>query len=121
MAGDAAHAKETAEQAWNTLEPLRKDQPNNAFIAAALAVADANLDEKASAVNAAQRAVTLLPSSKERVSGLGFEENLALIETTIGDYRAISTLTQLLQAPYGGWLYRPAPITPAVELKRSND
>jgi hypothetical protein len=27
--------------------------------------------------------------------------------------RAISILTRLLQTPYGGWLYSPAPITPA--------
>jgi hypothetical protein len=26
--------------------------------------------------------------------------------------RAISILTGLLQTPYGGWLYSPAPITP---------
>jgi hypothetical protein len=28
--------------------------------------------------------------------------------------RAISTLTQLLQTPYGGWMYSLAPITPAL-------
>jgi len=27
---------------------------------------------------------------------------------------AILTLTQLLQTPYSGWLYFPAPITPAL-------
>jgi hypothetical protein len=27
--------------------------------------------------------------------------------------RAISILTQLLQTPYGGWLYIAAPVTPA--------
>jgi TolB-like protein/Tfp pilus assembly protein PilF len=115
LAGDTASAKATAEQAQKTLEPLRKDQPNNPFIAAALAVAYATLDEKASAINEAQRAVTLLPSSKDRVSGPGFEENLALIETMIGENsRAIATLAQLLQTPYGGWLYTPSPITPAL-------
>jgi TolB-like protein/Tfp pilus assembly protein PilF len=115
LAGDTARAKATAEQARNTLEPLRKDQPDNAFIAAALAVAYATLDEKGSALNEAQRAITLLPSSKDRVSGPGFEENLALIETIIGENsRAISVLTRLLQTPYGGWLYTPSPITPAL-------
>jgi tetratricopeptide (TPR) repeat protein len=113
--GDIAHAKITAEQARNTLEPLRKDQPDNAFIAAALAVAYATLDEKASALNEAERAVTLLPSSKDRVSGPGFEENLALVEVIVGENsRAISTLTRLLQTPYSGWLYSPSPITPAL-------
>ncbi len=113
--GDTAHAKATAEQARNTLEPLSKDQPDNAFIAAALAVAYATLDEKGSALKEAERAITLLPSTKDRVSGPGFEENLALIETIIGDNsRAISILTRLLQTPYGGWLYSPSPITPAL-------
>ena len=115
LTGDIAGAKATAEQARNTLEPLRKDQPDNAFIAAALAVADATLEKKALAINEAQRAVTLLPSSKDRVFGPGFEENLALIEMMTGEKsRAISILAQLLQTPYGGWLYTPSPITPAL-------
>jgi hypothetical protein len=115
LTGDTAHAKVTAEQARNTLQPLSKDQPDNAFIAAALAVADAILGEKASAIDEAQRAVALLPSSKDRVSGPGFEENLALVDMMIGENsRAISILTQLLQTPYGGWLYSPCPITPAL-------
>jgi tetratricopeptide (TPR) repeat protein len=115
LTGDTARAKATAEQALNTLQPLSKDQPDNAFIAAALAVADATVGEKASAINEAQRAVTLLPSSKDRVSGPSFEENLALVDMMIGENsRAISILTQLLQTPYGGWLYTPSPITPAL-------
>jgi TolB-like protein/Tfp pilus assembly protein PilF len=113
VAGETAQAKTSAEQARNTLEPLRKEQPDNAFVAAALAVAYAILDQKESALNEAQRAMTLVPSSKDRLSGPGFEENLALVEMIIGENgRAISILTRLLQTPYGGWLYSPAPITP---------
>jgi serine/threonine-protein kinase len=115
LTGDPAQAKATAEQARNTLEPLRKDQSDNAFISAALAVAYATLDEKDAAINEAERAITLVPSSKDRVSGPGFEENLALVEMIIGENsRAISTLARLLQTPYGGWLYNPAPITSAL-------
>ncbi len=115
VAGDTASAKAAAEQARNAFEPLSKDQPDNAFVAAALAVAYAILDEKSSALNEAQRAITLVPSSKDRLSGPGFEENLALVEMIIGENsRAISILTRLLQTPYGGWLYNPAPITPAL-------
>ena len=115
LTGDPAQAKVTAEQARNTLEPLRKGQPDNAFISAALAVAYATLDEKQSAIDEAQRAITLVPSSKDQVSGPGFEENLALVEMMIGENsRAIAILTQLLQTPYGGWLYTPSPITPAL-------
>jgi TolB-like protein/Tfp pilus assembly protein PilF len=115
VAGDTAQAKASAEQARNTLEPIRREQPDNAFVAAALAVAYAMLDEKGSALSEAQRAITLVPSSKDRLSGPAFEENLALVEMIIGENsRAISTLTGLLQTPYGGWLYSPTPITPAL-------
>src|SRR6478609_7600283 len=115
VAGDTAQSKADAEQASNTLESLKKDQPDNAFIAAALAVAYAMLDEKDSALNEAQRATTLLPSNKDRLSGPAFEENLALVEMMIGaNSRAIATLTRLLQTPYGGWLYSPTPITRAL-------
>jgi TolB-like protein/Tfp pilus assembly protein PilF len=113
VAGDTAAAKTAAEQARTTLEPLRKEQPDNAFVAAALAVAYAMLDEQDSALKEAERAITLVPSSKDRLSGPGFEENLALVEMICGENsRAISLLTRLLQTPYGGWLYSPAPITP---------
>jgi TolB-like protein/Tfp pilus assembly protein PilF len=115
VAGDTASATAAAEQARSTLEPISKEQPDNAFVAAALGVVYAILDEKDSAVKEAERAITLVPSSKDRLSGPGFEENLALVEVIIGgNSRAISILTRLLQTPYGGWLYTPAPITPAL-------
>ena len=115
VGGDTAQAKVFAEQARNTLEPLKEEQPDNAFVAAALAVAYAILDQKDSALNEAHRATTLSPSNKDRLVGPAFEENLALVETIIGDNSgAISTLTRLLQTPYGGWLYSPTPITPSL-------
>jgi TolB-like protein/class 3 adenylate cyclase/Tfp pilus assembly protein PilF len=115
MAGDTASERVIAEQARNTLEPLKKDQPDNVFVAAALSLAYAMLGEKDSALSEAQRAITLVPSSKDRLSGPGLEENLALVEMIIGEKGpAISILTRLLQTPYGGWLYSPAPITSAL-------
>jgi TolB-like protein/class 3 adenylate cyclase/Tfp pilus assembly protein PilF len=114
VAGNTTSAKAVAEEARNTLEPIRKEQPDNAFVAAALAVAYAVLDEKKSALNEAHHAMTLVPSSKDRLSGPGFEENLALVEIIVGENdHAISILTQLLQTPYGGWLYIAAPVTQA--------
>src|SRR4029077_6544852 len=115
LAGDTAGAKVTAERARNTLEQMCKNQPDNPDFAALLSLAYATLGEKNSALNEAQRAITLVPSSKDRLAGPGFEENLALVEMIIGENsRAISALTRLLQTPYGGWLYNPAPITPAL-------
>ena len=43
----------------------------------------------------------LVPRAKDPMGGPGSEENLALIQTIVGENsRAISILTQLLQTPY---------------------
>ena len=115
LAGDAAGAKVTAEQARKTLEPLDRDQPESYLLAAEMSLAYAALGEKDSALKEAERAIMLLPSIKDRVHGPACEENLALIQTICGENsRAISTLTQLLQTPYVSLCYDPAPITPAL-------
>jgi len=43
------------------------------------------------------------------------KKNMAVIQMIFGETsRPISTLTQLLQTPYRGYLYNPTPITPAL-------
>jgi TolB-like protein/Tfp pilus assembly protein PilF len=114
LGGDMAGAKLAAEQARNTLEQLYRDQLNSIFIPASLSQAHAVLGERNSALTVAQRAVMLLPSAKDSVSGPALEENLALIQTMFGENsRAISTLTRLLQTPYQGLFYG-IPVTPAL-------
>jgi TolB-like protein/Tfp pilus assembly protein PilF len=114
LAGDTAGAKSSAEQARDTLVQLCKNQPDNPDLAGLLSLATALLGEKNSALNEIQRAIMLLPSAKDRVKGPTFEEVLAFIQVTFGENsRAISTLTQLLQAPYVSWLYG-TPVTPAL-------
>jgi TolB-like protein/Tfp pilus assembly protein PilF len=114
LAGDIAGAKAVAEQARHTLEPLCKDQPDNSAFARELSRAYAALGEKDLALREAERAITLLPSVKDRVEGPNLEENLTLIQTIFGENsRAISTLTRLLQTPYFSWLYN-VPVTPAL-------
>jgi TolB-like protein/class 3 adenylate cyclase/predicted Zn-dependent protease len=114
LAGDIASAKATAEQARTVLELLRKNQPDNASYAALLAVVYAWLNQKDSALKEAERAITLSPSTKDRLDAPSFEETMALVEMIIGENsRAISTLTRLLQTPYSGWLYG-TPVTPAL-------
>jgi eukaryotic-like serine/threonine-protein kinase len=114
LAGDKAGAEVTAKQARNTLEQLYRDQPDNVFLAARVSQAYAATGEKDSALKLAERAIMLVPRAIDQVSGPTFEENLALIRTSLGEKsRAISTLTQLLQTPYNSWIYGPAPITPA--------
>lgn len=70
--------------------------------------------EKDSALNVAQRAIVFVQAAKDRMQEPRFEENLAFIQTIVGENSsAISILAQLLQTPYKGWLY-PAPVTRAL-------
>jgi hypothetical protein len=72
------------------------------------------LGEKDAALKEAERAITLLPSAKDRVDGPGLEENLALIQAMFGESsNAIATLRRLLQTPFQSQLYGPAPLTSA--------
>ena len=59
LAGDAAGAKITAEQARNTLEPLYRDQPDNVSVLECLPLAYAAMGEKNSALKEAERAIML--------------------------------------------------------------
>lgn len=89
-----------------TLEQLYRDQPDNVFLAARISQAFAATGEKNSALKLAERAIMLVPRATDRVSGPTFEENLALIQTSLGEKSsAISTLTQLLETPYNSWIY----------------
>src|SRR6266576_3193684 len=115
LAGDRAGAKITAEQARITLDQFYRNQPNDAYLARLLSLANAALGEKDSALKEAERAIMLEPRAQDAISGPGFEENLALIQTIFGENSgAIQTLTQLLQTPYmEGGIYA-MPITPAL-------
>jgi tetratricopeptide (TPR) repeat protein len=118
LAGDMAGAKLTTEQARNTLELLYRDPTDNllcAVRAADLSRAYAAMGDKDAALEAAERAVMVLPRAKDAVDGPGFEENLALIQTIFGENsRAIPTLTLLLETPYKSQVYVATPITPAL-------
>jgi tetratricopeptide (TPR) repeat protein len=101
LAGDDTSAKATAGQALNTLEPLYKNQQDNAKVAALLSLSYAVLGNNGLALKEAERAIMLLPSAKDAIEGPGLEENLALVQTMVGDNsHAISILTRLLQTPY---------------------
>jgi serine/threonine-protein kinase len=115
LAGDAAGAKVTAEQALNTFEQLSRNQPENPLSAAWLSQVYAVTGQKDSALQAAERAITLMPRAKEPTFGPPYEENLAVIQMLVGENSpAISTLAQLLQTPYLSNFYEPAPITRAL-------
>jgi hypothetical protein len=92
-----------------------KRNPNLVLHAARLSRAYAAMVQKDSALEAAEHAIMLWPRAKDPVTGPGLEENLALIQMIFGENsRAISTLTQLLQTPYGSFVYSLTPITPAL-------
>jgi tetratricopeptide (TPR) repeat protein len=113
LAGDLAGAKLTAEQARNTLEQLCRDQPNNYWVLPPLSEAYAVMGEKDMALQAAERAITLMPRAKDAVRGPGLEENLAFIQTIVGEKsRTTSILSQVLQTPCESLIYY-GPITPA--------
>jgi TolB-like protein/Tfp pilus assembly protein PilF len=115
LAGDTARAKATAEQARNTLTRLCRDQPDNSFFAQQLALANAALGEKEAALTEAQRAIKLLPSARDPLSGPTREEVVALVQMIFGETSGpISTLRWLLETPYISWLYGPMPVTPAL-------
>jgi TolB-like protein/Tfp pilus assembly protein PilF len=112
--GDRAGAKVAAEQARNTLEPLCKSEPNNAMFARLLSLSYAALGSKDSAINEAERAIMLSQSANDRMNRSRAEEIRAVIQAMFGENnRAISTLSRLLQTPYGSSLCNPMPLTPA--------
>ena len=101
LAGDTAGAKVSAEQARNTLEQVFGDQPDNLTRLIRLSHIYALTGQKDLALKAAERAVMLCPRAKDPADGPSYEENLAIIQTVVGENtRAISTLTQLLHTPY---------------------
>ena len=116
LAGDAAGAKATAEQARNTLEQLSRNQPDNVFVAAPLSQAYAAMGKKDSALKEAELAIMLRPSAKDPVTGPALEQNLAFIQMIFGENsRAIAALTQLLQTPYNNTFFAPPMVvTPAL-------
>jgi serine/threonine protein kinase/Tfp pilus assembly protein PilF len=106
LAGDTAAARITAKQACYTLEELYRDEPDRATFAAHLSEAYALMGQKDLALKIAERPIMLYPRTRDAMRGPAFEENLALIQTIVGDNsRAISALAQLLQTPYESWLY----------------
>jgi predicted Zn-dependent protease len=111
-----AGARVTAERTLNTLEQLHRDQPDNKFFVESLSQAYAMVGQKDSALKAAEQAIVLLPTAKDRVWGPGVEENLALIQTIFGEKsRAVETVTKLLKTPYDSEIYPGvAVLTPAL-------
>jgi TolB-like protein/Tfp pilus assembly protein PilF len=112
--GDMAGAKVSAEQARNTAGADLQKKPDNPDCEIQLALADAVIGERDSALREAERAYMLSPRPEYHAVGPPYDDILALIQTLLGENsRAISTLTPLLQTPHGSYFYE-TPITPAL-------
>src|SRR5262249_29778066 len=120
MAGDTAGAKVTAKKVRNKFEQACREERRDVHVATCircLSQVHALIGEKDSALKLAERAIML--DSRGGTEYVGeepfLEENLAWIQAMTGENsRAISTLTHLLQTPYLGGFYGPAPVTPAL-------
>ena len=114
LAGDTAGANVSAEQARNTFEEVYKDRPDNLLRLEGLSKAYALMGKKELALKEAERAVILVPRAKDPLGVPSLEENVAVIQTILGENSgAISTLARLLQTPYDSPMY-PFALTPAL-------
>jgi len=82
------------------LENRVKTQPDDSRFWSALGIANAGLEHRAEAIKAAERAVELLPISKEAYRGTFRARDLAQVYVMIGDYdKAFDQIEYLLSMP----------------------
>lgn len=112
FSGDGANAKASYSQSRELLEAVLRAQPDNAAWVSGLAQTDAGLGERELAMKEAERAIELVPASKDALAGPALEEVRAHVLARFGDKEgAIAVLQHLLTTPYGT---DGPPITPAL-------
>jgi len=100
LSGDASGAKTNYIQARDELLAMLKNQPNNADFYYSLALVYCGLGDREAAMNYAERAVNLMPVSKDALNGVFMETARALVEARFGDRdHAIPALARLLKLP----------------------
>ena len=100
LSGDTSGAKTNYIQARDELLAMLKNQPNNADFYYSLASVYCGLGDREAAMNYAERAVNLMPVSKDALAGAFMETERALVEARFGDRdRAIPALARLLKLP----------------------
>src|SRR5262245_58630659 len=115
VAGDHATAQETWRQARNELEAFLKEQPENFILIGDLALTNAGLGDKATALVLLDRAIAVIPVEKDALFGPIPIEILARVAARTGEPdRAIAALQKLLSIPYTGALAQGPPLTPAL-------
>jgi predicted Zn-dependent protease len=110
-----AAAQESWRQARRELEPFLKEQPENNLLNVDLALTNMGLGEKAAAFKLIERAMAVVPTEKDAVSGPGPIDILARLAARVGEPdRAIAALQKLLSIPYEAPLAMSLPLTPAL-------
>ena len=69
VAGDHAAAQESWRQARSELEPFLKEQPENFFLIADLALTNMGLGDKAAALRLSEQAMATVPIEKDALDG----------------------------------------------------
>jgi serine/threonine protein kinase/Tfp pilus assembly protein PilF len=114
LAGDEAAARQSYLQARSELEALLKEQPDNGWIMAELALTYMGLADKAAAFRFAEQGIAANPVEKDALIGPAQIETLARVAAQMGEPdRAISALEKILQIPGFHWI-PPTPLTPAL-------
>jgi TolB-like protein/Tfp pilus assembly protein PilF len=116
VAGDHAAAQESWRQARGELEPFLETQPDNLFLLIDLALTDADLGDKETAIALSERAIAAMPIEKDAFDGPAPIEILARVTSQVGEPdRAIAALQKVLSVPYEGPLGGgQVPLTPAL-------
>ena len=116
VAGDHAAAQESWRQARGEMEPFLETQPDNLFLLIDLALTNAGLGDKETALALSERAIAALPIAKDAFDGPAPIEILARVAAQVGEPdRAITALQKVLSLPYEGPLGGgQVPLTPAL-------
>jgi serine/threonine-protein kinase len=115
VAGDHTAAQESWRKARSELEPLLKEQSENAQLIGDLALTEMCLGDKAAAFALAERGLAVLPIEKDALFGPRPIEILARIAAGMSEPdRAIVALQKLLSVPGQGALAEALPLTPAL-------
>ena len=107
--GDIAAATTSYRKAKADAEKLLRSQPDNADLLDTLAWSETWLGDKSAALKHAQKAVVLMPASKEPRIGPGYEDTLARVQAQVGEKdAAITALQHLLVTSYSSPVVTPA-------------
>ena len=100
---DKKLARKYYEKAVGIFESKIQENPNDARLCSALGIAHAGLGHREEAVHWGERAVKLMPISKDALRGPGHVQDLARIDVMVGEHDAsIDKIKYLLSLPGGG-------------------